>query len=98
MYEFYDRIERQKAAEEAVEQESDKIESDKDQKIQDWAEEEEKRELAEQMEKDKAKAESMIPKPAEDSMNKAWMDDQLRKEKEIFGDSFGEDVAVSFEE
>ena len=96
LYEFYDRIERKAAAEEFLEQESDKIEENKEREVLDWAEQEEKREL----EALKAKvAESEENKdPAKDPANVAWMEEQMKQAKTIFGDSFGEDIEENFEE
>src|ERR1700677_1678004 len=45
LYEFYDRLERELAAETLVEQEADRIETKKVQENLDWAEEEERKEL-----------------------------------------------------
>lgn len=92
LYEFYDRIERQKAAEEQTEQESDKIEEDKEKATLDWAEQEEKREL-EAMRK---QGESTID-PTKDPANVSWMEQEIQKAKEHFGETFGEDIEESFE-
>lgn len=98
LYEFYDRIERRVAEEERTNSEADKIEEDKEKGILDWAEEEEKRELEREMREAAAKADDEEPEdPTKDPENVAWMEEQLKKGKETFGDSFGEDIEENFE-
>jgi len=92
LYEFYDRIERQKAAEESLKQESVKIEENKEKEIESWIEREEKRELEEE-----AKKQEKVSKPT-DEENIKWMEEQLKKEKELLGDDFGEDFNMEFDE
>lgn len=98
LYEFYDKIERRAAEEERVNSETDKIEEDKDKAVLDWAEQEEKREL--EALKGKASAEENKPTqdPTKNPANVAWMEEQLKKGKEIFGESFGEDIEEGFDE
>lgn len=95
MYEFWDRIEREKAATESAEQEGDKIEEAKEKEVLDWAEREEQKELEELAKKgaDQHKAD-----PTKDPENIKWMQDQLEAQKKIFGDDFGEDVNFSLDE
>lgn len=96
LYEFYDKIERRAAEEERVNSETDKIEEDKEQAVLDWAEQEEKREL----EAMKAKASEQESKPTQDPTkdpaNVAWMEEQLKKAKEMYGESFGDDINDDF--
>lgn len=96
LYEFYDKIERRKAEEERINSEADKIEEAKDKEVLDWAELEEKKEL----EALKAKAATQESKPnqdpTKDPANVAWMEEQLNKAKEVFGESFGEDIVEDF--
>jgi hypothetical protein len=80
-YEYRDRIERDEAIEERSEQEADKIEDNKVDESLKWAEEEER--------KERENAE----KKASDQK---WMDDQLTKYKEEFGEDFGNDIAGDF--
>lgn len=95
LYEFYDKIERQKAAEDRSTQEADKIEEAKEKEVLDWAEQEEKKELEElQRQADKA----TTADPAQDPENVKWMKEQLEKHKQVYGDSFGEDIDESFSE
>lgn len=99
LYEFYDRIERHAAEQERVNSENDKIEEEKEKADLDWAELEEKREL----EAMKAQA-AGIPQapsqpstdPAKDPANIAWMEEQMRKAKAIYGENFGEDIDEDF--
>ena len=91
LYEFYDKMERQKAQEERATKEADKMEEAKEKEVLDWAEEEEKKELEELR---KAAANN---NPAQDPENIKWMNEQLEKYKEVYGDSFGEDVDETFD-
>ena len=63
----------------------------KEKEVLDWAEEEEKKELEELR---KAAANN---NPAQDPENIKWMNEQLEKYKEVYGDSFGEDVDETFD-
>lgn len=94
LYEFYDRVERKLAEEERVNQENDKIEEDKEKAVLDWAEEEERKELEEL----KAKSNKVASSPVQDPANIAWMEEKLREAKEIYGEDFGEDVEMNFDE
>ncbi len=91
LYEFYDKMERQKAQEERATKEADKMEEAKEKEVLDWAEEEEKKELEELR---KAAASN---NPVQDPENIKWMNEQLEKYKEVYGDSFGEDVDETFD-
>lgn len=84
-YEYLDRVERAKADENRVEQESDKIEEAKEQENLAWAEEMERLE-----------AQEMASNPAKD--DESWMEEQLAKNKAEFGEDFGEDLNLNFEE
>lgn len=109
IYEFYDKIERERAKEEAAEQEADKIEDEREQANLDWAEEEERKER-EAMEA-KAKAEQGVIDPTDletaqsiinDPDNQKWIEEQLAKEleeqgKNLFGENFGEDIDEDFD-
>lgn len=99
LYEFFDRIEREKAAETRVDEDADRIEDKRVQENLDWAEQEERRELEALRKQQEAKAPEA--NPAEDPDNKSWMEEVMRKEieaaKEIFGDDFGEDIKEDFE-
>lgn len=96
LYEFYDRIERVKAEQERLEQEDDKIEEDKEKAALDWAEQEEQKEL-DAMKAEAAQLKKSEQDPTKDPENVAWMEDQLKQAKEMFGDSFGEDINDSFD-
>ena len=104
LYEFYDRIEREKARYEQTEQETDKIEDDREKDNLDWAEEEERKE----MEALKAAKKDMVELSDQeiadsiinDPENQKWMQEQLEKEiaegKATFGEDFGEDIEEEF--
>ncbi len=92
LYEFYDKIERRLAEEEQHKQESDKIEDNKEKEALDWAEQEEKKELAQEDGK-----KPNTDDPTKDEGNVRWMQEQLEKAKQAYGESFGEDIDESFE-
>ncbi len=97
MYEFYDRIERSKAEQERLEREDVKIEEDKERAALDWAEQEEKRELEAIKAQAAANSKSATQDPTKDPDNVAWMEEQIRKAKEVYGETFGEDIEETFE-
>lgn len=94
LYEFYDRMERQKATQERLAQDDVKIEEAKEKEVLDWAEAEEKKEL-EEMQK---LADQASKDPTQSPENIKWMQEQLAAAKQLYGDSFGEDVDENFEE
>lgn len=98
LYEFYDRIERQKAEEERLEQDSVKIEEAKDKEAEDWAEKMERMEREAEMRAEAAKSEAEQSDPAKDPENVKWMEEQLRIGKTIHGETFGEDIELDFNE
>lgn len=84
--------------------EDDKIEVDTEKANLDWAEQEEKREL-EELAKKKAtpakeptKEEPTPVNPIDDPDNQKWMAEELAKAKAQYGDDFGENLIVNFEE
>jgi hypothetical protein len=95
LYEFYDKTERYKAAEERSTKDTDKMEEAKEQEALDWAEQEEKKELDEMKRAADSAAKS---DPAKDPANIKWMQEQIAQAKKQFGEDFGEDVETSFEE
>lgn len=97
LYEFYDRIERQKAMEEAVEQEGDRIEEAKDQAAEDWAERMEREEREAELRAEAAKLHDQEVDPTVDPANVKWMEQQIRLNKQVHGETFGEDIDESFE-
>lgn len=82
MYEYYDKQERELAAELLVELEDDRIEEEKEQDTLDWIEEEERKER---------EAAEVKQKEADEQ----WMIEQLKKEH---GDDFGDDINMDFSE
>lgn len=97
LYEFFDKSERQKATEENVVKEADKMEEAKEKEVLDWAEQEEKKEL-EEMKRAAEKMKTAPQNPTTDPKNVKWMEEQMSKYKEAYGESFGEDIEESFEE
>jgi hypothetical protein len=94
LYEFYDKMERQKASEERFAKDADKIEEMKEKEVLDWAEEEEKKELEEM----RKLANKPVTDPTKNPENVKWMQEQLDKYKQVHGDSFGEDIDETFED
>jgi hypothetical protein len=87
-------MERQKAAEERVIKETDKIEEAKEKEVLDWAEQEEKKEMEEM----RRAAQKATIDPTQDPENVKWMNEQIEKYKQVYGETFGEDIDESFEE
>ena len=101
LYEFYDRQERELAADSHVDQDADRIETKKIEQNLDWAEEEEKKELEALRAKQAAEANAAEPvNPLEDPSNKEWMQKKIEEDmaiaKEAFGSDFGEDIDEDF--
>jgi hypothetical protein len=94
LYEFYDRIERQKAQDEQLEQDSVKIEEAKEKADIDWAERMEREEREAEM---RAQAAKPTVDPTKDPANIKWMEEQLQVGKAVHGETFGEDIEESFE-
>ena len=81
------------------------MDGEKEKASLDWAEEEEKRELAELAKKKAAKVapKSVEPEapainPIDDPDNKKWMAEQMAKAKAEHGQDFGDDLIANFEE
>lgn len=98
MYEFYDRIEREKAAEEIAEKQDDKIEEAKEKEALDWAEAAEKAELEELARKEAGLPLKEHEDPTKDPANQKWMEEQLAEQKQLLGEDFGEDMSFSMDE
>jgi len=83
--------------------EADRIEEEKLQEAEDWAdmmEAEEEAERQAQLKKEQKEAESEpeeIPDPRNDPEQIKWMEEEIKKSKLLFGDDFGEDVSLDFE-
>ena len=93
LYEYHDKIEREKADKLRLDEDTDKIEEERSKVNLDWAEQEEQRELEEA--RKKAEEDETI-KVTED--DEKWMKEQLEKDKAQFGEDFGDDVELKFEE
>lgn len=90
-YEYKEHFEREKAAKERVEQEADNIDKAKEDEALAWAEAEEKRE-AENLKSGGSNGSEWSPTPED----KAWMEDQIKQGREMFGEDFGEDINEDF--
>lgn len=97
LYEFFDRIEREKAAQELTEQQSDNIEQAKEQDALDWAEQEEKREQEALERREGGSVKLSPPSDEEVAANKKWMAEQLAEQKKLLGEDFGEDMNFSMD-
>lgn len=87
-YEYKQYSEREAAAKEKVEQEADNIDKAKEDEALAWAEAEEKKEAQNPNPSD------LEWKPTE--QDKAWMEQQMRQGKELYGEEFGEDISEDF--
>lgn len=94
LYEFYDKMERQTAAEERVAKDTDKMEEAKEKEVLDWAEEEEKKELEEM----KNMVAKQAADPTKDPANIKWMQEVLQQAKKDHGEDFGNDIEEDFDE
>lgn len=96
MYEYYDYTVREEARKNNIDKQADIIEEEKEKETLDWVAEEERKEL--EAEKAKEQAKSAEPS-AED---KEWMrkqaEEQLKINKELYGDDYGEDLSINFDE
>jgi len=104
LYEFYDRIERDKARNEQLEEETDRIELEKEKADLDWAEQEERKELEAEKSKStqkaspkKDEAKATPTDPTRDPANVKWMEEQIRIAREL-DPTFGQDVNDTFGE
>lgn len=90
-YEYFDHIERKRAEDERIQKDTDKIESEKAQAAEAWADEMERLEELEEVETSQSQ-----PLPGEDPSSIEWMNKILEESKEEFGESFGEDLSIDF--
>lgn len=88
LVEYFTHLEQEAAIDRYAQEEHDKIEDSKYDNALDWAEQEEKKEmeaLASQKEVEKQK-----------KADEEWMAKQVAKDKEQFGDDFGDDASIKF--
>jgi len=97
LYEFYDRIERELAEQERTKKIDVKQEESKEKADLDWADKMEQEEL-EQMKATATVQEQKPVDPTKDPDNVKWMEEQIKLNKTQFGETFGEDLDVNFEE
>jgi hypothetical protein len=102
-YEYYLVGERAKYREEQNSDLADKIEEEKFKEAEEWAdqmeaeEEEAERIAAEKAAKKKKKQEETYD-PLNDPNNLKWMEEEIAKNKELFGEDFGENLSLDFDE
>lgn len=103
-YEYYLVGEQEAAKRERAEKEADKIEEEKLEADMAWADAEEAREaaeLAEQLSNESqqnTKTQDEKYDPLLDPKNIEWMQEEIEKNKLVFGDDFGEDLNLDFSE
>jgi hypothetical protein len=97
LYEFYDRVERHAAEQERIKDTEIAQEESKEQADLEWADKMEQEELA-QMKAKAAEAAGKTVDPTLDPENVKWMEEQMKANKAQFGETFGEDLEVNFEE
>jgi len=93
MYEYHSVREHEIAILEKVEEDSDKIEEEKDKATMDWADQMEADELAAEAAAEAAAA----AYPLKNKDNIKWMEEQIARDKEIHGEDFGEDTQIDFD-
>lgn len=93
LYEYYDKVEREKAELDKRDQEADIMEESKSKRSLDWAEAEERREL-EELKVAKQVADSTLGVEADD---KKWVEEKLEEAKAMYGEDFGSDIEQDFE-
>lgn len=98
LYEFYDRVERFTAEQERTKNIELEQEDSKDKADLDWADKMEQEELAQIKAKAAETANAKPADPTQDPENIKWMEEQMKLNKAQFGDTFGEDLEVKFEE
>jgi hypothetical protein len=92
LYEYFEKTERILAEKERTDADSDKIEEENYDAALAWAEEEERKELEALAAKEKKPVD-----PLKDPNNLKWMEEQMKKAKEVYGNDFGEDIVEVFE-
>lgn len=99
LYEFYDRIEREQAIKELLENREKEEEEKKEKEVLDWIEQEEKKELELEARESESQEKNLPPEdPRLNPDNIRWMEEQLAAAKELYGDSFGEDFTLTSDE
>lgn len=82
--------EHDRAKDERIEQENDKIDTEQHNDAVSWAD---------QMEADEAEGQKSPgePDPSQDADNVEWMEKQMEEAKAMYGDDFGKDISEDFE-
>lgn len=82
-YEYYLKSEQQKFLKESQEATEAEIEDQKWEQAEEWAD---------MMEEE----DQSIADPSSEPSNEAWMEEQLRIEREALGEEFGQDLSIDF--
>lgn len=99
-YEYYLVGEIAIYKDELINKENDRIKEEQYQDDLDWADKMEAEEIAEIEARAKKKAEKAkeeVYDPLKDPEQIKWMEEEIKKNKSVFGEDFGEDVSVDFE-
>jgi hypothetical protein len=97
MYEYHLFNERALYKEESTQAEADRIEEAKIQEDESWADEMEAMLNAQAQQKAETKEANAEPiNPAEDPDNVKWMEEKLKESRPFFGEDFGEDLSLDF--
>lgn len=99
-YEYYLHSERVLYERDVHEDEADRIEDEKWDAAEAWADEMERldQETAQPEETPEDAPQPEEYNPLEDPKNIEWMEEQIQKNKLMFGDDFGEDLNLDFED
>lgn len=109
LYEYYFIQEVEQYREEIVKAEADRIEEEKYEEDLAWADEMEREEVAAKADSSKNSTETSKPDtqkpqeqeaydPLKDPKQVAWMEEQIKQSKLVFGEDFGEDLKLDFED
>lgn len=93
-YEYHIFSEKEEYRKELAEEEADKIEEEKIREDEEWANMMEAQ-LAQEQPKPKAEQKS-VEAPVSDPNNAEWMEKHIQENKLYFGDDFGEDLSIDF--
>jgi hypothetical protein len=100
IYEYYIVKEKSVYEEETRKEETDKIEEAKIKDDEKWADEMEAEFASTEQEgkKSEPKEEQLFIDPSKDPKNIEWMEKEIENSKSFFGEDFGEDLSLSFDD
>lgn len=89
-YEHYLFSEMKTLNDKAIEEENDMIEEGRVRSDEEWADE---------MEREEAEMEAAkeVQDPSSNPENVKWMEEEMNRQKELYGEDFGEDIVSDFE-